>query len=209
MRNIIKMLNNILEQRYDQTMWHFPHPSIFYRLKLFLFVCHSRSYIAIEITDNSWSIDPTSRWGGYVFDSRGPRGPCKPRLRGRHKSPGIAANNMRAKFISPVDSYVTALLCVRFSAILRGWEEGREKRWEGGIPRETAFAWKYAGWLSTLENLSAIDYTPRGKQYVRDGSRSLASGRYGRYSCEYGATPGRFFRRWIERATPIFAYIII
>jgi len=48
---------------------------------------------------------------GYID----PRGPYGPRLRGRHKSPGIAANNMRAKFISPVDSYVTALLCDRFS----------------------------------------------------------------------------------------------
>lgn len=27
-----------------------------------------------------------------------------------HKSRGIVANNMRAKFMSPVDSYVTALL---------------------------------------------------------------------------------------------------
>lgn len=58
-----------------------------------------------------------------------PRGPYGPRLRGRHKSPGIAANNMRVKFISPVDSYVTALLCVCFSM---GPPEKEEKGERGG-----------------------------------------------------------------------------
>lgn len=70
-----------------------------------------------------------------------PRGPYGPRLRGRHKSPGIAANNMRAKFISPVDSYVTALLCVRF--FVGPPEGGKGKGARGGVGGgscETAFA---------------------------------------------------------------------
>lgn len=153
-----------------------------------------RSCIKIKITNDEWNIDPADRKDTFAISARmyRPRGPYGPLtwLRGRHKSPGITANNMRAKFISPVDSYVTALL---YPSVLRGspgTREGGERRY----PRETAFAWKYAGWLSTLENLSAIDYTPRGKQYVRGSfpisfAHMYMSSRYGRYSYTDGRLP--------------------
>lgn len=133
-----------------------------------------------------------------------PRGPYGPLLRVRHKSPGIAANNMRVKFISPVDSYVTALLCVCFP---RGSPEEEEVR--RGESRETAFAWKYAGWLSTLENLNAIDYTPRGKQYCPTVAFDLPRAAVTTDILTDRRLRDRFFRRRIEWATTIFAYVII
>lgn len=90
---------------------------------------------------------------------------------------------MRVKFISPVDSYVTALLCVRFSVgPPRRRQRVRKGEGRGGIPRD-GVCMKILWVIEYFRKFKRYRLHPARETILSDGGfRSTACSRYDRYS---------------------------